>query len=381
MTAGISNNLHIYQHPVKMKLAYCIHSLNVSGGMERVITTKANYLADNLKYEVHIITAHQKGRKDCFRLSDRIIRHDLNVNERMFLRKYRRRLDALLNEIHPDITVSVCGNELYALPGCTDGSVKLGEFHFSHEKFQMKYGGSMLGRAYAAFRTRRLERGIRRLDGFVVLTKADRKDWEKVRPDTIQIYNPLTFHGPAVSPLTRKRCVAAGRLEAQKNFQDLIAAWKTVTDKYPDWTLSIYGNGSLRDRLQNLINATGLTGKVILEGRTDDIHRELLDSSCLAMTSRFEGFPMIILEGLVSGLPVVSYDCPKGPAEMVSTGVNGYLVEVGDSAGIARGICSIIADKALRRRFGDESRKRSAAYNLAAIMGQWDSLFRSLVTR
>ena len=192
-----------------MRLAYCIHALNLSGGIERVLTTKANYLADVLGYEIHIITARQKGRKEFFKLSDKIVRHDLDANDRVFLLKYRKRLDSLLCKISPDITVTVCDNGLYAVTGCTDGSKKIGEFHFSHEKFLMKYGSGTLGRIYASFRTRRMERAVRRLDAFVVLTEADKADWEKVRPDVGQIYNPLPFVSDKTSTLSRKRCIVS----------------------------------------------------------------------------------------------------------------------------------------------------------------------------
>lgn len=363
-----------------MRLAYCIHALNLSGGIERVLTTKANYLADVLGHEVHIITARQKGRKECFRLSDRIVRHDLDANDRMYLHKYRRRLGALLGTIRPDITVTVCDNSLYALTGCDDSSVKVGEFHFSHEKFMMKYGTGALGRAYAEFRTRRLERAVRKLDRFVVLTKADKEDWEKVRPDVEQIYNPLTFVSDEVSPLTGKRCVAVGRLEAQKNFKDLIKAWKTVDGRHPDWTLSIFGKGSQENELRNLIKDSGLAGKVILEGGTSDIRKELLDSSCLVMSSRYEGFPMVLLEALTTGLPIVSYDCPKGPSEIVTIGANGYLAKVGDTGTLAQGICSVIANEDLRKRFGAESKRRSENFTLEKTMERWDRLFSSLTT-
>lgn len=362
-----------------MRLAYCIHALNLSGGIERVVTTKANYLADVLGYEVHIITARQKGRKDFFRLSEKIVRHDLDANDRMFLFKYRKRLSRLLGEIRPDITVSVCDNSLYAVTTCSDGSAKLGEFHFSHEKFLMKYGTSAVGRLYASYRTRKLEKAVKRLDRFVVLTKADKADWEKVRKNVDQIYNPLSFMQDEPSPLSRKRCVAAGRLESQKNFKDLITAWKTVDRAHPDWTLSIFGKGSQKEALENQIKAEGLSGKVILEGNTNDIRKELLDSSCLVMSSRFEGFPMILLEGLATGLPIVSYDCPKGPSEIVTAGVNGYLAEVGDTATLAEGICRVIADEGLRRRFGAESKRRSGEFTLEKTMRKWDTLFKGVM--
>lgn len=363
-----------------MRLAYCIHALNLSGGIERVLTTKANYLADVLGYEIHIITARQKGRKVFFKLSEKIVLHDLDANDRMFLFKYRKRLDSLLREIRPDITVTVCDNGLYAVTGCTDGSVKAGEFHFSHEKFLMKYGTNAFGRLYAAFRTRRLEKAVGKLDAFVVLTKADKSDWEKTRPQVEQIYNPLSFVSDEASPLERKRCIAVGRLEDQKNFKDLVTAWKTVDGLHPDWTLSIYGDGSLKEALQTRIDSLGLRGKVVLEGSTGNIRQELLDSSCLVMSSRYEGFPMILLEALTTGLPIVSYDCPKGPAEVVTPGENGYLAEVGDTDTLARGICSVISDESLRRRFGAESRRRSAGFTLEKTMDRWDGFFKKCLS-
>ena len=363
--------------PKTMRLAYCIHALNLSGGIERVLTTKANYLADVPGYEVHVITARQKGRKEFFRLSGKVVRHDLDVNDRIFVLKYRKRLDSLLGEIRPDITVTVCDNGIYALTGCKNAGIKLGEFHFSHEKFMMKYGSNALGRLYASIRTKRLENAVKKLDRFVVLTKADKEDWEKVRPDVEQIYNPLPFVSQETSALERKRCIAVGRLESQKNFKDLIAAWKIVNGRHPDWTLSIYGSGSQREALQGQIESSGLNGKARLEGGTNEIRKELLDSSCLVMSSRFEGFPMILLEALTTGLPIVSYDCPKGPSEIVTIGANGYLAKVGDTGTLAQGICSVISNEELRRRFGAESKKRSEEFTLDKTMERWDTLFRS----
>lgn len=364
-----------------MRIAYCIHALNLSGGIERVLTTKANYLADVLGYEVHVITARQKGRKECFLLSERIVRHDLDANDRMFIFKYRRRLSSLLEKIRPDVTVTVCDNSLYAVNACKDGSAKVGEFHFSHEKFFMKYGSGLAGKLYATIRTKRLEKAAGKLDRFIVLTKADRADWEKVLHNVGQIYNPLSFVSQETSPLTRKRCIAAGRLESQKNFGDMITAWKTVNSRHPDWSLSIFGNGSQREMLQKRIDSAGLNGKVILEGNTDNMREELLDSSCLVMSSRFEGFPMILLEALATGLPIVCYDCPKGPSEIVTIGANGYLAKVGDTATLAQGICSVISNEELRRRFGAESKRRSENYTLQKTMDKWDSLFREITAR
>lgn len=361
-----------------MRIAYCIHALNLSGGIERVLTTKANYLADVLGYEVHIITARQKGREEYFKLSEKVVRHDLDANDRIFIFKYRKKLSSLLDKIRPDITMTVCDNGLYAVSRCKDGSAKVGEFHFSHEKFYLKYGSSSVGKIYAAFRTKRLEKAVEKLDSFVVLTKADQADWEKVIPNVEQIYNPLSFSSEETSPLTRKRCIAAGRLESQKNFQDMITAWKTVDSRHPDWSLSIFGSGSLKETLQKQIDSAGLNGKVILEGNTGEMRKELLDSSCLVMSSKFEGFPMILLEALATGLPIVSYDCPKGPSEIVTIGANGYLAKVGDTATLAQGICSVISNEDMRKRYGAESKRRSENFTLQKTMEKWDTLFKEI---
>jgi len=360
-------------------IAYCIHSLNLSGGIERVLSIKANYLADVLGYDVSIVTARMKGRKPFFELSERIHLYDLDANDRIFLGKYTRRLDNLLGKIRPDITVSVCGNEVFALPKCKDGSVKMGEFHFSHEKYQVKYGTNPFGRIYASFRTRRLEKAVRRLSRLVVLTKEDQQDWLKVMPDVAQIYNPLSFTSESASPLTRKRCIAAGRLEPQKNLQDMILAWKDVAPAHPDWTLDIYGNGRQREQLESLIKQEGLQGKVRLMGATKAMRDELLDSSCLVLSSRYEGFPMILIEGLSCGLPIVSYRCPKGPSEVVSSGRNGYLVDMGDRKGLADGLCKVIENEDMRKGFGAESKALSVKFSLDSVMQEWDRLFRSLL--
>lgn len=245
----------------------------------------------------------------------------------------------------------------------------------------MKYGTNAIGKLYASFRTRKLENAVRKLDRFVVLTKADKNDWRKVTPEVEQIYNPLPFVSDEVSHLDEKRCIAAGRLESQKNFKDLITAWKTVDARHPDWKLSVYGDGSQKESLLDQIDSMGLKGKVTLEGRTNDVREELLGSSCLVMSSRFEGFPMILLEALATGLPIVSYDCPKGPSEIVTIGANGYLAKVGDTGTLAQGICSVIANEELRKRFGAESKRRSENFSLEKTMEKWDALFKSALKR
>lgn len=362
-----------------MKIAYCIHSLHLFGGIERVLSIKANYLADVYGYDIHIITADQKERPVHFHLSDRITLHDVGTSEKFMLHTYGRKLNRILCEIRPDICVSVGGRDIFCLPDCTDGSIKIAEFHFSHDKYDVKYGGSWLGDLYAKFRMRQIEKVARKLDKFVVLTKADKADWSKILDNVISIYNPLTFKSEKTAALENRRCIAVGRLESQKNFRDAVTAWKKVAERYPDWTLDIFGNGSLKKRLEKQIRDNGLEGKVRLMGSSSDIRSEMLASSCLVMSSAYEGFPMVLLEAIETGLPMVSYDCPKGPAEIIVNDENGYLVKPGDTDGLAEGICKVIGDSDRRTGFGKKAKEKAGEFGIDIIMEQWKALFETIL--
>ena len=359
-----------------MRIAYCIHSLNLAGGMERVLSLKASKLADDYGYEVFIVTASMKGRKPAFPLSPKVKLVDVGVSDRFgpgFFR-YGRKLGKVLKDISPDVTVSLCGNDVYFVPSSEDGSVKVAEFHFSHDKFLLKYGDS----PYARLRTKLLEKALRKFHTIVVLTRADAKVWSGILPSVKQIYNPLTFSLSERSQVSAKRFIAAGRLEKQKDYPSMILAWKKVAEMHPDWTLDIFGDGHQKDDIQRLITSEGLDGKVRLMGRSSDIRSEMLDSSGLLLSSRFEGFPMVLLEAAALGLPMVSFDCHYGPSEIVCTRENGVLVPLGDTDAMAEAVCWIIEDESLRRQLSEGAYESARAFLPEQIMSQWDNLFRNL---
>ncbi len=358
-----------------MRIAYIIHSLNNCGGIERVLTVKANYFAEQMGYEVWIITGRMKGRAPAFPLSEKIKRKDLGINDRLLINlgRLRRSLDRALEQIHPDIAVSVGGNDLFVLPKCGDGSIKVAEFHFSHDKFRLKYGKNL----YAAMRTRGLEKAAARFKAFIVLTKEDQARWIHSVPQTVQIYNPLTFIPEGCAALENRSCMAAGRLEPQKNFSDLITAWKKVDSRHPGWTLDIFGDGAEKEKLSSQIHQAGLDGKVRLRGHSDRIREELMGHSCLVMSSRFEGFPMILLEAASCGVPMVSYDCSSGPSELIVDGKDGFLVRCGDTEALSEAICRVI--EMPRRPLGLAARAKAEDFRIEKIMQQWDDLFRNLL--
>lgn len=311
----------------------------------------------------------------------------------------RKRLSRVVEMLDPDVCVSLCGPEVRILPAVAGGRPCVAEYHFSHDKFYRKYGGIFLY-PYAWLRTHMLERAVSEYDCMVTLTEHDLPIWKRHCRRVERIFNPVTTPPGQVSRLAEKRMIAVGRLEDQKNFKDLVSAWSIVAERCPDWRLEIFGEGKLEHALRSQIARLGLTGSVILRGVVKDIASEYSNSSALLMTSLHEGFPLALVEASSFGLPLISYDCPTGPSEIIvdagaGGGVgnvpaatldqaagntpNGYLVPVGDVRTLADRICRIASDDNLRLRLGAASKASSRRFTPETIISAWEHLFSSLL--
>jgi glycosyltransferase involved in cell wall biosynthesis len=231
-----------------------------------------------------------------------------------------------------------------------------------------------------------LARDVRReyggLDALVVLTEDDRRDYSAALAGSStvveRIPNALPALGGGVSDLDEPVVVAAGRLTGQKGFDLLIRAFAEVARSEPSWKLRIYGEGHKREDLAELIASLGIEERVSLMGATDQIGEELARGSVFALSSRFEGFGMVIVEAMSKGLPVVSFDCPRGPAEIIADGVDGVLVPNGDVEAFASALLAMIGDPAARRRMGAAGLEKSRLYGMDAVGARWDSLLGRL---
>jgi glycosyltransferase involved in cell wall biosynthesis len=235
----------------------------------------------------------------------------------------------------------------------------------------------------------RLTRDIRArfggLDVLTVLTHADEVDYARALASApvriVRIPNAVPPLDGGTPSLDAKVVLAAGRLEVQKGFDLLIRAWRPVAEAHPDWQLRIYGAGRRRDELRALILELGLYDSVFLMGRTKRLGDAMAAASLFVLSSRFEGFGMVLVEAMSKGLPVVSFDCPRGPGEIVRHGTDGIVVPGGDVEGLAEGICALIADPALRRRYGAAAAENARSYDVRAIARRWDELLRELSVR
>ena len=374
-----------------MRIVYNIAGLYRPSGMEKILTDKANWLAAH-GYQVTIITTEQRGRPDAFPLDSRIARRDLAIGYEdnngaslwnkivhypLKQYRHRRRLTRALMEIRPDITVSMFCNEQSFLPLVKDGSRKVLELHFSRLK-RLQYGRKGLWGLVDRLRSSNEVRQVRRFDRFVTLTREDLSMWGDI-PGICSIPNGIRLDGIIPGEHDGKTVIAVGRYMYQKGLDRLIDAWKIVSDALGPghgWQLRLLGEGELRDQLQGQIDSLRLSSSVQLCGNVKDMPSEYRNAAILAMSSRYEGLPMALIEAQAYGVPAVSFDCKCGPREVIIDSRTGLLVKEGDVEALAKALLGLIRDPEARRRMGEEAAAQAVRFDFETIMKQWDKLFK-----
>jgi glycosyltransferase involved in cell wall biosynthesis len=219
------------------------------------------------------------------------------------------------------------------------------------------------------------------LDLVSTLTEGDTRHYRRFLRGRTRVEcmpNGVRDVGDLRAPLDAKVVVAAGRISRQKGFDRLLKAWAKVAPEHPDWELRIFGEGHLGPRLRKLIEQLDIGGSARLMGFTSQLDEELAAASLYVMSSRREGFPMALLEAMAVGLPVVSFDCPTGPRDIIREGIDGHVVSNGDIDGLAGAMSRLMADEASRRAYGEAAREVAARYSIDRIAERWESLFEEL---
>ena len=362
-----------------IQIAYIIEVMYNSGGMERVLSVCANSLCQDL--DVSIITLYQKGRPTYFPLDNRIHCYDLGLEGVANRTLLKERLTEFLMSHHFDIVITMGGMDMYYLHSIKDGSKKIVWFHFAIDIAKTTWAGpnpTVLQKVKAQLQTWKRIYHARKYEHIIVISKADLRAWKKHTNNAICIYNPITIEKPTTPDYTSKCVISVGRLDYQKGFDFLIEAWKMVYEKYPDWHLHIYGEGSLREQLQKQIDNLQLSSSVTLCGRTSNITEKYAQHSIYVMSSRAEGLGLVLIEAASCGLPLISYDCPSGPSEIISDGKNGYLISrVGDIATMADKICSLIENPVIRKQMGENAKQMVGKFSPSTIKEQWIALFNN----
>ena len=215
----------------------------------------------------------------------------------------------------------------------------------------------------------------------VSLTSADKTNWEKhVNIPIFVIPNLVTVYPNDISCYSERsnRIICVGRLTRQKGFDYLIKAWALIANKYPGWKIDIFGSGDLEDFLIQMIDNYNLKESITINKPTSNIFEEYDRSSIYILSSRYEGFCLVLLEAMSFGIPCISFNCPHGPSDMITNGEEGILVPVGDINKLADSIEWMITHKEERERMSQNSREKVKYYLAENIMPQWVELFNKI---
>ena len=374
-----------------LKLVYVTPALYMAGGVERVLTLKANYFAEHFGYDITIILTEGRDKPLFYPLSDKIkvINLDINFEELWYCsfikkvlvylkkqRQYKKLLTAELMRIRPDITISLLRREINFINEIHDGSEKIGELHVNRANYRnfKTEDANWLKNLFARFWSHGLVNHLKKLDKLVVLTEKDREAWGEL-DNVVSIPNPLSFVPSSASRLTEKRIICVARYSHEKGIDLLLTAWKEVESQIDDWRLDVFGEGE-RFPYEQLIDNLGIDrARCALNGRTTDVEKEYCDSSIFVLSSRFEGFGMVIVEAMACGLPVVAFDCPWGPQAIISDGEDGLLVENGNPSALAQNLIALIKDDGKRKVMSEAALRNVQRFQIEHIAQQWKFLF------
>ena len=352
-----------------MNIIYVIEDYSENGGVERIVSDKANTLSTQYHHNVTLISVYRDNRKEQFKLDDGINLIHLDVpfakrTNNSLLRLISRlytifiailRLNKEIKGLHSDIIFFTTTLGAILLPFCRTKARKIYESH--------------LARNFNPFNKLFFLTELR-AERIVCLTSGDAKEYKYAkRVDIIPNYiNDVKSH---VEDYSVKKAIAVGRLEYQKGFDILIDCWKEIAKRYPDWKLDIYGEGSCREELQRQINSLQLGEKVKLCGRNNNIIEAYPQYSLHLMTSRFEGQGIVLIEAQACGLPSVVFNYEYGASDIVKNEYNGILVEQGNCKKYIEAVMKMMSSEELRKEYGTNALTIGKCYYKENIFNRW----------
>lgn len=368
-----------------MKILYIFRSLAVCGGIERILVDKMNYLAEH--DDIYLLTNEQGSHPIPYHLSDNVHHEDLDVR---FYQKYRFRalhrimfawklnyryrhlLEDRIRKINPDIIVCTTADRIGTIAKLK-GSIPLVVESHSICTRTLRNGRNWLHRLFYCYN---FLRGLSNADVVVALTEGDAKEWRKYHSQVIAIPNFIHPHEEHISDCSAKKAIFVGRFDYQKRVQDAIRIWKIVRERHSDWVLDIYGDGEMHQEVCTLVSSVG---GIVIHQPTPHIFEAYQECSFLISTSLFEPFGLVIPEAMSCGLPVVAFDCPYGPSDLIEDEKDGYLIKDRDFNAFADRICELIENPKLCKTMGQTALTSSHRYTAEQIMPLWLQLMTMLL--
>lgn len=335
-----------------MNIVFVIHDLTGLGGTVRV----ANLLANELSQHHQVTLLSRQGGDNAFDLADAV--HDIKFagSSLSFIRQVRQYVQLE----QPDVVIIHTMGKL--TPTLLLGGLKAKQLwsleHIAFE-FHSPIWQALRRWLYA------------RLDKVVCLTEADAVHYLPFHPHVSVVPNasPLPIKS-TLSGADSKTIVTVGRLTKQKGYDLLIAAWATLESAHPDWQLHIYGDGEDKTTLSQAIAENNLS-RIQLKGNTTDVMAVYDDAAFYVMSSRHEGLPVVLIEAQSRGLPIISFDCPSGPAEIISDGKDGFLVENGNTHQLAAKMAELMGNSSMRAKFSEQALLSAHRFAPDSIIRKW----------
>ena len=344
-----------------MKILFVTRGLHSQGGIERVTSVIASELS---KRGYHIgIVCLQQG-KPFFPLRSEVNLHYLKKGRALRISRLRQ----LYRVEKPDVVVFLGSHRLFMNAPAAKGLRSI-----TWEHFNSKINWHPLHKLSRKISVQRI----------VTLTQRDADNYKRLfgATNAVCIPNPITINDIEPSPLTEKRVLAIGRLAGQKGFDMMLDAWAKTTERHNGWQLRIVGSGSHLRRLERQISELGIGDSVEIIPATKDIKAQYRQASVMAMSSRYEGLPLVLIEAMAAGLPIVSFDCDTGPAEIVEDGKTGILVPPADTDKLAEALDKLMSDEAMRKAFAQESLVSVKRFAVDNIVARWEKLLAEVNAR
>lgn len=370
-----------------MKILYILGQLALYGGEERVSAIKMNYLVDE-GYDVTLCTYEQMGRPFVYHVSHKVKHYDLGINYNVeelggslysarclkMVPEHFRRTKELIEIIQPDIiVVPNFGYEFWFMPFIKGKSKIVREFHGS------QYGRLVRPRWKDKLKYIADNISLKKYDAVVLLTPEE-KEYFEYKENLYVIPNP-TSSCNRKTDLANKRIISAGRIAAVKGFEMFIEIASKVVPLHPDYIFEVYGDGNANylETLNKLVESRGIQNNFYFRGPCDDIPSKLASSLIYVCTSLTECFPLSLLEAHESGLPIVSFDCPNGPRNIINDGKDGVLISPYSTEDAANAICDLLNNPVKLHEMSKNAINNAERFHVPNIMRMWDKLFNELL--
>lgn len=381
-----------------MKILFVIDKMQNYAGIERILSCKMNYISEQTPHNVFLTTYDQLDKDLPFQLNEKISYNPIYVpmplRDKMTIYSwikayfqargiFKRQFKAMLNKTKPDIVIcTVYSFQVLDIivNVCHKQCIKIVmESHTKGETVTMAHKLKYNRHLYklALLWDHHIMKSLRHCSCVVTLTKQDVHFWHRYAQRIEVIPNMLTIIPKKVLDYGSKRVISAGRYKSEKGFDHLLKAWEIIKKDFCDWDLYIFGNGD-RMPYQEIADQLQLGESVHLMPATEDIVNEFAISSIYVMSSRYEGFGLVLAEAMSCGLPCVSFDCPYGPREIIRDGEDGLLAENGSIEILAQKIGLLMANEGLRKEMGAKAIQNIARFKPEVIMAQWINIFNSI---